>query len=211
MSIPFPYLRFIVVTFVRAPFVKRVSPVRRAGLGVPELRDETEKRSLQQAQRAFLRADYSTAVQLLNRFLHTHPQSPRLPEVRWWLARAYQKTGKLSSAVEHFRFLANTRTWNLYRTDARFRAAQLEERLGKSMASGARKGILLSLGSVQTPGHVDLVLSASREIAGDTILLDVPCRVDGVASDSRQPFSFDAMRSVVQHMHVLRSKPSILG
>ena len=68
------------------------------------------------------------------------------------------------------------------------------------MASGARKGILLSLGSVQTPGHVDLVLSASREIAGDTILLDVPCRVGGVASDSRQPFSFDAMRSVVQHM-----------
>ena len=47
---------------------------------------------------------------------------------------------------------------------------------------------------------MDLVLSASREIAGDTILLDVPCRVGGVASDSRRPFSFDAMRSVVQHM-----------
>ena len=200
MSVPFPYLPFIVVTF--AALLLLSGCFRSAGpeLGVLELRDETEKRSLQQAQRAFLRADYSTAVQSLNRFLRTHPQSPRLPEVRWWLARAYQKTGKLSSAVEHFRFLANTPTWNLYQTDARFRAAQLEERLGKSMASGARKGILLSLGSVQTPGHVDLVLSASREIAGDTILLDVPCRVDGVASDSRQPLSLDAMRSAVQHM-----------
>ena len=197
----FPYLRFIIVTL--SALLLLSGCVRSTGpdLDEQELRDETEKLSLQQAQQAFLRADYSTAVQLLNRFLRTHPQSPRSLDVRWWLARAYQKTGRLSSAIEHLRFLADTPTWNVYQTDARYRAAQLEERLGKSMAGRARKGVLLSLGSVQTPGYVDLALSTSREIAGDTILVDVPCRVDGVPSDSRQSLSFDAIRSAVEHLH----------
>ena len=201
MSPPFPCISFIAVTlFALLSFsgcVRFTGPDLRG----PELRDEIEKLSLQQAQQAFLRADYSTTVQLLNRFLRTHPQSSRSLEVRWWLARAYQKTGRLSSAVEHLRFLADTPTWNVYQTDARYRAAQLEERLGKSMAGRAGKGILLSLGSVQTPADVDLALSASREIGGDTILLDVPCRVDGAPSDSRQSFSFDAIRSAVEQMH----------
>ena len=94
MPFLFPYLRFIVVTFFALLLLSGCFRSAGPDLGVPELRDETEKLSLQQAQRAFLRADYSTAVQLLNRFLHTHPQSPRLPEVRWWLARAYQKNGQ---------------------------------------------------------------------------------------------------------------------
>ncbi len=201
MSMSFPHLRFIIVTL--SALLLLGGCVRSAGpdSGEQELRDEIEKRSLQQAQQAFLRADYSTAAQLLNRFLRTHPQSSRSPDVRWWLARAYQKTGRLSSAVEHLRFLADTPDWNVYQTDARSRVAQLEERLGKPRAGRARKGVLLSLDSVQTPGGADLALSASREIAGDTILLDVPCRVDGVPSDSRQSVSFDAIRSAVEQLH----------
>ena len=197
----FPHLRFIIATL--SALLLFSGCVQSAGPdpGVQELRDETETLSLQQARQAFLRADYSTAVRLLNRFLRTHPQSSRSLDVRWWLARAYQKTGRLSSAVEHLRFLADAPTWNVYQMDARSRAAQLEERLGKSMAGRARKGVLLSLGSVQTPGYADLALSASREIAGDTILLDVPCRVDGVPPDSRQSFLFDTVRSAVEHLH----------
>ena len=201
MSIPFSHLRFIVSTLfvllLLSGCVRSAGPDWR-GL---ELRDEIEKLSLQEAQRAFLRADYSTTVHLLNRFLRTHSQSSRSLEVRWWLARAYQKTGRLSSAVKHLRFLANTPAWNVYQTDARYRVAQLEERLGKSMAGTARKGVLLTLGSVQAPGYVDLALSASREIAGDTILLDVPCLGDGVPSDSQESFLIHAMRSAVEHMH----------
>ncbi len=210
MPVSFPHLRFIIVTLSALLLVSGC--VRFAGpdLGGQALRDETEKLSLQQAQQAFLRADYSTAVQLLNRFLRTHPESPRSLEVRWWLARAYQKTGRLSSTVEHLRYLADAPTWNVYQTDARYRAAQLEERLGKSMAGGAGKGVLLSLGSVQTPADVDLALSESREIAGNTILLDVPCRVDGVPSDSRQSFSFDAIRFAVEQMHA-QEKAVYLG
>ena len=200
MSIPFPSLRFIAVTL--SALLLMSGCLRSAGpdLGVRAVRDQTEKHSLNQAELAFLRADYATAVSLLNRFLDTHPQSSRSPEARWWLARAHQKAGNLPSAIEQYRFLADTRTWNVYQAEARSRMAQLEGRLGKSMVSGAGQGILLSLGSVQTPADVDLVLSADRGLAGDTILLDVPCRVDGVPSDSRQALSFDTIRSVVQHM-----------
>lgn len=201
MPVSFPYLRFIVVTLSALLLMSGCFRFAGPDVGVRELRDQTEKHSLRQAELAFLRADYATAEQSLNRFLRIHPQSSRSLEARWWLARVYQKTGKLSSAVEHFRVLANTRTWNLYQADARFRAAQLEELLGESIASGARKGILVSLGSVQMPGHVDSVLSASKEIEGDMILLDVPCRIDGDLSDNPQPFSFDALHSAVQHMH----------
>lgn len=200
MPVTFPHVRFLVVTFSALLLLSGCFWSADPDLGIGALRDETERLSLQQAQQAFLRADYSKAVQLLNRFLRTYPQSPRLPEARWWLARAYQKTGRLSSALEHLRFLANAPAGNLYKRDARYRATQLEERLGKSMASAARKGILISLGSVQTPDQMDLVLSALRGIAGDTILLDVPCRVDGVPPDSRPSFFFDAIRSAVEHM-----------
>ena len=170
-------------------------------VGVRALRDQTEKHSLQQAELAFLRADYSTAVRLLNRFLRTHPQSSRSLEARWWLARAYEKTGNLSSAVEHFHFLADTRAWNVYQTEAQLRVAQLEGRLGESMTRRSIKGILVSLGSVQTSGDVDSVISASRDIEGSMILLDVPCGVDGNLPDNEQPFSFDAIRSAIEQMH----------
>ncbi len=196
----FPYLRFLVVTFsallLLSGCLRSADPDWEIGI----LRDETEKLSLQQAQQAFLRADYSKAVQLLDRFLRVYPQSPRLPEVRWWLARAYEKSGRLSSALEHLRFLVNAPAGNLYKRDARYRVTQLEEQLGKSMGNTAGKGILISLGSVQTRGQVDLALSELRGVAGDTILLDVPCRVDGVPPDTRPSFFFDAMRSTVEHI-----------
>ena len=201
MSISFPHLRFIVITLSALLLLSGCFRSAGPDLGVRALRDQTEKHSLRQAELAFLRADYSTAVLLLDGFLRTHPPSSRSLEARWWLARAYQKTGNLSSALEHFRFLANTRASNLYQTDARFRMTQLAERLGEPMASGSIKGIVISLESVQTPGDVDSVISANRGIDGSMILLDVPCSVDGNLPDNGQPFSFDTMRSAIQHMH----------
>ena len=199
MSIPVLHLRFFVVALSALLFMSGC--LRSAGpdLGVEALRDQTEKRSLQQAETAFLRADYSTAVSLLNRFLRTHPQSSRSLEARWWLARAYQKAGSLSSAIVQYRFLANTRPGNVYQTDARSRVAQLERRLGKSMAHGSIKGILVSLGSAT--GEVDAVTPSSTDIEESMVLLDVPCLVDGKLQDNGQQLSFDAMHSVVQHLH----------
>ena len=199
MSVSFPYLRFIVVTLSSLLLLSGCFRAAGPDVGVGALRDQIEKRSLDQAERAFLRADYSTAVRLLNRFLRTHPQSSMSPEARWWLARAYQKTGNLSSALEHFRVVASTRTWNLYQTDARFRAMQLEEQLREPVASGSIKGILTALGS--TPGDADAVISTSREIEASVILLDVPCGVDVNPQDNGQPVSFDAIRSAVQRLY----------
>ena len=199
MSSPFPHLRFIAVALSALLFMSGC--LRSAGpdLGVRALRDETEKRSLQQAELAFLRADYSTAVSLLNRFLHTHPQSSLSLEARWWLARAYHKAGRLSSAITHYRFLADTRTWNVYQADARSRVAQLEARPGKPTATGSIRGVLVSLGS--TAGDVDSVIPAGTEIEGSTVLLDVPCRIEGNLPDDGQPISFEAMHSAIQHLH----------
>ena len=199
MSIPVLHLRFFVVALSALLFMSGC--LRSAGpdLGVEALRDQTEKRSLEQAELAFLRADYSTAVSLLNRFLQIHPQSSRSLEARWWLARAYQKAGYLSSAVVHYRFLANIRTGNVYQTEARSRVAQLERRLGKSMANGSIKGILVSLSSAI--GEVDSVIPPSTDIEESMVLLDVPCLVDGKLQDNGQQRSFDVMHSVVQHLH----------
>ena len=200
MLVPFPYLRFTVVTLSAFLVLSGCFRSVESDSGVQALRDQTEKRSLRQAELAFLRADYSTAVLLLNRFLRIHPQSSQSLEARWWLARAYQKTGNLSSAVEHFRFLAHTRTWNLYQTEARLRVTQLERRLGEPMVDGSVKGTLVSIESARTPGEWDAVIAANLEIKGSMILLDLPCGVDGNPPDNGQPFSLDTMRSAVQHV-----------
>ena len=200
MSIPFPHLRFIAVTLSALLLMSGCFRAAGPDVGVRALRDQTEKRSLDQAERAFLRADYSTAVRLLNRFLRTHSQSSLSPEARWWLGRAYQKTGHPSSALEHFRALADAEPWNPYQTDARIRVTQLEERLGRPEAGESAKGILVSLGSTQTPGGMDAMMATSREIEASVILVDVPCGVDGNPQDNGEPFSFDAIRSVVQQL-----------
>lgn len=199
MSRPFPYLRAIVVTLSVSLLLSGCLRFPTPDLGVQALRNQTEKHSLHQAKIAFLQADYSAAVLLLNRFLRNHSQSPRSLEARWWLARAYQEAGKLSSAVEHFRFLAHAP--NPYQTKAQLRMTQLVDRLGESMTDGSREGILVSLDSVQTSSDLDSVILTNQEIKGSVILLNVPCGVDGNALGNGHPFSLDTVRSVIQHMH----------
>ena len=201
MSVPFLYLRVVII--ILSAFLLLSGCFRPAGLDlkIQALHDQIEKRSLHQAKLAFFQADYSTAVLLLNRFLRNHPESPRSLEARWWLARAYQETGDLSSAVECFRLLVNTPTWNVYQTEAHLRMTQLEDRLKESTASGLIKGILVSLGSIQTPSDLDSVISASQAIERSVILLDVPCGVDENVSDNGRPFSLNGTRTVIQRMH----------
>ncbi len=201
MSQPFPYLRAIVVTLSVPCWLSGCVPSPAPDLGVQALHNQTEKRSLQQAEFTFLRGDYSAAVLLLNRFLRTHPQSPRSLEARWWLARAYQEAGKLSSAVEHFRFLATTPIPNPYQTEAQLRMTQLVDRLGESMTNASITGILVSLGSVQTPSDLDSVILTNQAIEGSMIFLDVPCGVDGNVLGTGQPFSLETMHAAIQHLH----------
>lgn len=195
----FSHFRFTVIALVALLLLSGCFRPAGPDPGVEALRAQTEQRALRQAKLAFLQADYSTAVSSLNRFLRIHPQSSHSLEARWWLARAYQKAGNLTLAIEHFGFLANTRTWNLYQTDAVFRVAQLEGRLGKSMSRESARGILVSLDS--TPGDVDALLSTSAGFEEPMVLVDVPCRVSEDPQDNGQWLSFDTIHSVVQSLY----------
>ena len=192
----FPYWRLTILALSTCVLLSGCFRSAAPDAGVRALRTQTEKQALRQAKLAFLQADYETAVLRLNRFLLVHPQSPRSWEARWWLARAYRRTGNLSAAREQFRLLATT--WNVYQDEARLRMQQLEERSG-AMVDGSVRGTLVSLASLQTPGDVEAVISANRALEGSMILLDVPC--DG-NEHLPEPFSLETMRSAVQRLHV---------
>lgn len=155
---------------------------------------------LDDAERAFRRADYSDAIRLLNRFLHNHPQSSRVPEARWWLARSYQESGHLSSAAEHFRLLVHARTPNQYQAEARSRLSQIEDVVRGTTKSHSIKGILVSLESMRTSVDVALMNAANREINGSMMLLNVPCGVEGNGLHETPPFSFESLTTMIQDM-----------
>lgn len=156
---------------------------------------------LDDAERAFLRADYSDAIRLLNRFLHNHPQSSRVPEARWWLARSYQKAGRLSSAAEHFRLLVHAQTRNQYQAEARSRLSQIEDVVRGTTKSQSVKGILVSLESMRSSVDVALMNAANREINGSMVLLNVPCGVAGSGLHETPPFSFKSLTTMIQDMN----------
>ncbi len=171
------------------------------GPGSQPLRVQIEKRVLRDAKQAFAQADYAEAILLLNRFIRNHPSSSRSPEARWWLARSYQETGALPSAVEYFRLLANAPTPNFYAAEARLRVAHLENVLVEPTTSGPVRGILVSLESLKQPGDLASVRSANREIDGSMILLDVPCDLDGTMPGNGQPVSPRMLQSAIRHLH----------
>ena len=166
-----------------------------------KLRNHVEHRVLDDAERAFLRADYSDAIRLLNRFLHKHPQSSRVPEARWWLARSYQESGHLSSAAEQFRLLVHAQTPNQHQAEARSRLSQIEDVGRGTTKRQSIKGILVSLESMRTSANVALVNAANREINGSMVLLNVPCGVKGNGGHETPPFSFTSLTTMIQDMN----------
>ena len=166
-----------------------------------KLRNHVEHRVLDEAERAFRRADYPDAIRLLNRFLHNHPQSSRVPEARWRLARSYQESGHLSSAAEQFRLLVHARTHNQRQAEARSRLSQIEDVGRGTTKSQSIKGILVSLESMRTSVDVALMNAANREINGSMVLLNVPCGVEGNGVHETPPFSFTALTTMIQDMN----------
>jgi hypothetical protein len=60
---------------------------------------------LESAYRAYMQARYPLASTLLQRFVDSNPDSPRLSEARWWLARSYEESGNLPAALSAYRAL----------------------------------------------------------------------------------------------------------
>jgi hypothetical protein len=64
---------------------------------------DAQTRLLESAYRAFVQERYPLASALFQRFIDSNPDSPRLSEARWWLARSYEERGDLSAALSAYR------------------------------------------------------------------------------------------------------------
>jgi len=64
---------------------------------------DAQTRLLESAYRAYGQARYPLASTLLQRFVDSNPNSSRLSEARWWLARSYEESGNLSAALSAYR------------------------------------------------------------------------------------------------------------
>ncbi len=75
-------------------------PPARSGID-PAL--DVQTRLIESAYRAFVQERYSLASALFQRFVDSYPNSPRLSEARWWLARSYEQQGDLPAAMSAYR------------------------------------------------------------------------------------------------------------
>ena len=66
---------------------------------------DAQTQLLESAYRAFAQERYPLASALLQRFVDTNPDSLRLREARWWLARSYEQGGDLPAALSAYRAL----------------------------------------------------------------------------------------------------------
>jgi hypothetical protein len=64
---------------------------------------DAQTKLIESAYRAYVQERYPLAGTLFQRFITSNPDSPRLSEARWWLARSYEQSGDLSAALASYR------------------------------------------------------------------------------------------------------------
>ena len=64
---------------------------------------DAQTQLLESAYRAYAQERYPLASALLQRFVDSNPNSSRLSEARWWLARSYEQGGDLPAALSTYR------------------------------------------------------------------------------------------------------------
>ena len=64
---------------------------------------DAQTKLIESAYRAYVQERYSLASTLFQRFVDSNPNSPRLSEARWWLARSYEQRGDLPAALAAYR------------------------------------------------------------------------------------------------------------
>jgi len=67
---------------------------------------DAQLRLLKEAYRAFIQARYPAASVFFRRFIEDAPNSARVFEARWWLARTHEQLGDYRGAMEQYRMLA---------------------------------------------------------------------------------------------------------
>lgn len=79
---------------------------------------DAQTRLIESAYRAFAQERYSLASALFQRFVDSYPNSPRLSEARWWLARSYEQQGNFPAAISAYRALVGEAPQSTPRADS---------------------------------------------------------------------------------------------
>ena len=69
---------------------------------------DAQTKLIESAYRAYVQERYPLAAVLFQRFVESNPNSPRLSEARWWLARSYEERGDLPAALSVYRTVIGT-------------------------------------------------------------------------------------------------------
>jgi Tetratricopeptide repeat len=68
---------------------------------------DAQTQLLESGYRAYAQGRYPLASALFQRFVDSNPDSSRLSEARWWLARSYEQDGDLSAALSTYRAMVS--------------------------------------------------------------------------------------------------------
>ena len=151
--------------------------------------DEVQTLLIQQAQEHYAEGRYGASIGILRRLVDTYPQSPKVSEARWWLARSYEQAGQFKAALAEYRLLAEQppsdrpRQVN-YAPEAKTRMAALEQRLG-SLATTARGlvGVQVSPRAVPDATAIDQWMQGLSQAGVTLLVLDAGTR----PSTTREP------------------------
>ena len=64
---------------------------------------DAQAKLIESAYRAYVQERYPLAAVLFQRFVDSNPNSPRLSEARWWLARSYEQRGDHAALCRYAR------------------------------------------------------------------------------------------------------------
>jgi tetratricopeptide (TPR) repeat protein len=150
-------------------------PLRHGASGVdPALDAQTQL--LESAYRAYAQERFPLASALFRRFVDSNPDSSRLSEARWWLARSYEEGGDLPAALSTYRAMVSaapqsTPLADSYESYALDRLDAFRRRLGPTSLL-ERRQVALWLTSVDWPSIPDVRLwMAQLADAGVTALI----------------------------------------
>ncbi len=140
--------------------------------------DEVQTLLIQQAQEHYAEGRYGAAAGILRRLIDTYPQSPRVPEARWWLARSYEQAGQFKAALAEYRLLAALPPGGQpqqvnYGPEANTRIAALEQRLGiLATTSRGLVGLQVAPRSVPDAAAIDQWMQGISQAGMTMLVLD---------------------------------------
>jgi hypothetical protein len=161
---------------------------------------DAQSRLLTEAHRAFSQARYPTAILFFTRFIEASPDSPRLAEARWWLARTHEETGDLGAAMTQYRILAigppgQRADGYLYEEEALKRLDELRQR--QVHRPGSLRHLALRVTEGQLPPVPDRMAWLQQQLtAGVTALILEPDSAGRSDADSA-----DRMKGLVAEAH----------